>query len=66
MKNYHCECVIKSNITIQKILSMFCLSVNNQEITTGHLNIPYPRRTMIRDLNNQTAKQSTKTESAHE
>ena len=27
------ECVIKSNITIQKILSMFGLSLNNQEIT---------------------------------
>ena len=34
------ECVIKSNITIQKIMSMFCLSMNNQEITPGHLNLP--------------------------
>ena len=33
------ECVIKSNITIKKI-SMFCLSMNSQEITPGHLNIP--------------------------
>ena len=34
------ECVIKSNITIQKILSMCCLSMNSQEIIPGHLNIP--------------------------
>ena len=30
----------KSNITIQNLLSMFCLSMNSQEITPGHLNIP--------------------------
>ena len=34
------ECVIKSNITMKKKLSMFCLSMNSQEITPGHLNIP--------------------------
>ena len=33
------ECVIKLNITIQNILSMFCLSMNSEEITPGHLNI---------------------------
>ena len=33
------ECVIKSNITIQKILGTFCLNINSQEITIGHLNI---------------------------
>ena len=30
------ECVLKSNITI-KILNMFCLSMNSQEINPGHL-----------------------------
>ena len=32
------EFVIKSNITILKILSMFCLSMNNQEIAPGPIN----------------------------
>ena len=35
------ECVIKSNISLLlKKLSMFCLSMNSQEIIPGHLNIP--------------------------
>ena len=38
------ECVIKSNITIRKILSTFCLDMNSQEITTEHLNIPYDKQ----------------------
>ena len=40
------ECVIKSNIQILplKILSMFCLNMNSQEITPGHLNIPLDKQ----------------------